>query len=190
MQICATVWILGISEPHTGKQISRLQGSIKQPQEPLSVCVNSYCFFSFTEKRQVPLPSGTESCLLPPKSPNSTYPLPLLVLLWFLLSTGFRYLFRIFSKCILTSARPSCCHTNGSLHLWMFAAPSNPSTSSSILCSGSCFPEKIVLVGWPLSCWVISSLPRPRTLVLPCAHSKGWAIIGYYIHWVVTWVLN
>lgn len=65
---------------------------------------------------------------------------------------------------------------------WMFAAPSNPSTSSYILCSGSCFPEKIVPVGWPLSCWVISSLPHLRTLVLRCAHSKDWAIIGYYIH--------
>lgn len=160
------------------------------PKNP-SVSVSTLTAFLASLKRdRYHFPLGLRAASFPPKSPNSTYSLPLLVLLWFLLSTGFRYLFRIFSKCILTSARPSCCHTNGSLHLWMFAAPSNPSTSSSILCSGSCFPEKIVLVGWPLSCWVISSLPHPRTLVLCCAHSKDWAIIGYYIHWVVTWVLN
>lgn len=74
IQISATMWVLKISEPHTADFLSLTQasklagfgGRIKQPQEPLSVQVDSESLFSFTEKRQISLPSGSESCLPPP----------------------------------------------------------------------------------------------------------------------------
>lgn len=137
MQISATVWVLGISETHTADFLSltlasKLVGcrevgnNLKNPS--VSVSTLRACL-ALLKRDRYHFPVGVRAASLSPKSPSSTHSLTLLVLLGSSLAQASDISSEFF-QVYPDPNQASCYHVNCFLHVWMFAAPSNPSSSS------------------------------------------------------------